>query len=136
MKSPIGNYMYIPRLFCPVAGTLRSKSVLLLGPRRTGKTLYIKNQLKPDRVYNLLLNRFALERLLLRVSTSAHAKRFLLKGALLFTLWHNDPRRPTRDADLLGFGPIEEANLSHVRRRCSQARSTCDLAIARDLISR
>jgi hypothetical protein len=61
--------------------------------------------------YSLLLNRFALERLLLRVSTSAHANRFLLKGALLFTLWYDDPHRPTRDADLLGFGPDDEANL-------------------------
>lgn len=49
--------MYIPRIFCPVAETLKTKSVLLLGPRRTGKTQYIKNQLKPDRVYNLLQNR-------------------------------------------------------------------------------
>lgn len=49
--------MYIQRLFCPVAETLKTKSVLLLGPRRTGKTLYIKNELKPDRVYNLLQNR-------------------------------------------------------------------------------
>lgn len=61
--------------------------------------------------YSLLLNRFALERLLLRISTSPHANRFLLKGALLFTLWYDDPHRPTRDADLLGFGPDDEANL-------------------------
>lgn len=54
--------------------------------------------------YNLLLNRFALERLLCRLSHSAHADRFLLKGALLFALWYDDPHRPTRDADLLGFG--------------------------------
>ena len=61
--------------------------------------------------YSLLLNRFALERLLLRVSTSPHANHFLLKGALLFALWYDDPHRPTRDADLLGFGPDDEANL-------------------------
>ena len=61
--------------------------------------------------YSLLLNRFALERLLLRVSTSAHSDRFLLKGALLFALWYDTPHRPTRDADLLGFGPDDEANL-------------------------
>ena len=61
--------------------------------------------------YSLLLNRFALERLLLRVSTSPHADRFLLKGALLFALWYDTPHRPTRDADLLGFGPDDEANL-------------------------
>lgn len=69
--------------------------------------------------YSLLLNRFALERLLLRLSTSPHAHRFLLKGALLFALWYDDPHRPTRDADLLGFGPDGDANL---------ADTFCDIA--------
>ncbi len=61
--------------------------------------------------YSLLLNRFALERLLARISTSPHADRFLLKGALLFALWYDTPHRPTRDADLLAFGPDDEAHL-------------------------
>ena len=61
--------------------------------------------------YNLLLNRYGMERLLARVSTSPHADRFLLKGALLFALWYDTPHRPTRDADLLGFGPDDEENL-------------------------
>lgn len=61
--------------------------------------------------YSLLLNRFSMERLLARLSTSPHADRFLLKGALLFALWYETPHRPTRDADLLGFGPDDEANL-------------------------
>lgn len=61
--------------------------------------------------YSLLLNRFAMERLLARVSTSPYADRFLLKGALLFALWYDTPHRPTRDADLLGFGPDDEVNL-------------------------
>lgn len=61
--------------------------------------------------YNLLLNRFGIERLLARVSASPHADRFLLKGALLFALWYDTPHRPTRDADLLGFGPVDEATL-------------------------
>ena len=61
--------------------------------------------------YNLLLNRFALERLLCRVAASPHADRFLLKGALLFSLWYEQPHRPTRDADLLGFGPDDAETL-------------------------
>ena len=61
--------------------------------------------------YNLLLNRFALERLLCRVAASPHAERFLLKGALLFSLWYDQPHRPTRDADLLGFGPDDAQTL-------------------------
>ncbi len=54
--------------------------------------------------FNQVLVRFALERILYRLSQSAHADRFLLKGALLFTLWYDMPHRATRDADLLGFG--------------------------------
>lgn len=48
--------------------------------------------------YNLLLNRFALERLLCRVAASPPALRFLLKGALPFSLWYDQPHRATRDA--------------------------------------
>ncbi len=61
--------------------------------------------------YNPLINRFGMERLLARVSTSAHVDRFLLKGALLFSLWYDTPHRPTKDADLLGYGPDDESNL-------------------------
>ncbi len=55
--------------------------------------------------FNLTLTRYGLERLLYRLSVSEHAPNFLLKGALLFQLWYGQPHRPTRDADLLGFGP-------------------------------
>ena len=61
--------------------------------------------------YTLLLNRFALERLLCRLAVSPHADRFLLKGALLFSLWYDQTHRPTRDADLLGFGPDDAQTL-------------------------
>lgn len=55
--------------------------------------------------FNLVLTRYGLERLLYRLSISQHAHNYLLKGALLFSLWYDHPHRPTRDADLLGFGP-------------------------------
>lgn len=55
--------------------------------------------------FNLTLTHYGLERLLYRLSVSQHAHRYLLKGALLFSLWYDQPHRPTRDADLLGFGP-------------------------------
>ena len=55
--------------------------------------------------FNLILTHYGLERLLYRLSISPHAGNYLLKGALLFSLWYDQPHRPTRDADLLGFGP-------------------------------
>ena len=51
--------------------------------------------------FNQVLVRFALERILYRLTQSPHADRFLLKGALLFTLWYDMPHRATRDVDLL-----------------------------------
>ncbi|WP_199342983.1 nucleotidyl transferase AbiEii/AbiGii toxin family protein [Calothrix sp. FACHB-1219] len=54
--------------------------------------------------FNLTLTHYGLERLLYRLSISSHAANYLLKGALLFSLWYDKPHRPTRDADLLGFG--------------------------------
>jgi len=63
------------------------------------------------RDFTLVLTRYALERLLYRLSISEHADHFLLKGALLFDLWFDVPFRPTRDMDLLGFGVAEEPHL-------------------------
>lgn len=68
--------------------------------------------------FNLVLTRYAIERLLYRLSLSRHADQFLLKGALLFDLWFDVPHRPTRDADLLSFGsariPDIEATLREI----------------------
>ena len=55
--------------------------------------------------YGLTLTKYAMERLLYRLSVSRWRDSFLLKGALLFDLWFDQPHRPTRDIDLLGFGP-------------------------------
>ncbi|NJL50731.1 MAG: nucleotidyl transferase AbiEii/AbiGii toxin family protein [Blastochloris sp.] len=51
-----------------------------------------------------VLRRYAIERLLYRLSVSPERDRFVLKGAMLFTAWLPDPFRPTQDLDLLGFG--------------------------------
>lgn len=66
--------------------------------------------------FNQILVRYALERFLYRLSRSRHAERFLLKGALLFTLWYDMPHRPTRDVDLLGFGASDLDSLREVFR--------------------
>ena len=56
----------------------------------------------------LLLTRYALERLLHRLSLSPHRERFMLKGAMLLATWFDEPHRATRDVDLLGFGDAAE----------------------------
>lgn len=66
--------------------------------------------------FSLVLTRYAIERLLYRISVSNHADQFLLKGALLFDLWFDIPHRPTRDADFLGFGSAELPHIEGVFR--------------------
>jgi len=52
----------------------------------------------------LLMTRYVIERLLYRLSCSSHRDRFILKGAMLFSLWADAPYRATGDLDLLGAG--------------------------------
>lgn len=63
---------------------------------------------------NLVLTRFAVERFLYRLSRSVHAERFVLKGALLLLSWLGETLRPTRDADLLGFGDLSDDALVQI----------------------
>lgn len=54
--------------------------------------------------FQLILIQYAIERLLYRLSRSHYERRFLLKGAMLFSLWSDEPFRSTRDVDFLGQG--------------------------------
>jgi predicted nucleotidyltransferase component of viral defense system len=70
--------------------------------------------------FDLLLTRYALERLLYRLSTTSYRERFVLKGAVLMTTWFENPFRPTRDLDLLGFGDnAPDALLAIFREICA-----------------
>ena len=64
------------------------------------------------RVFDVLLVRFALERLLYRLSISEHRDRFVLKGGMLVTVWVEDDNRVTRDADFLGHGDPDPERLA------------------------
>jgi predicted nucleotidyltransferase component of viral defense system len=59
------------------------------------------------RGFDILLVRFALERLLFRLSQSAHRENYILKGGMLVTQWLDHDNRETRDADFLGFGEAD-----------------------------
>src|SRR5690606_37451072 len=51
--------------------------------------------------FQFTLSRYAAERLLVRLTQSPHAGRFILKGAMLFELWTGQTHRSTLDVDLL-----------------------------------
>ena len=75
---------------------------------------------------NVVFVRYACERLLYRLSRSAHRERFVLKGALLLFVWLGETVRPTRDADLLGFGKVDAESLRRV------FAEVCELSVEPD----
>jgi predicted nucleotidyltransferase component of viral defense system len=84
------------------------------------RTRLLKLARERNQPNDLLLTRYALERLLFRLSTTKHRERFVLKGAMLMSTWFDDPFRPTRDLDLLGFGaPDPQAVLAVFREICA-----------------
>lgn len=54
------------------------------------------------RPFNEVLQYYAIERFLYRLSLSPFATQFILKGALTLLVWKTPITRPTRDIDLLG----------------------------------
>ncbi|MGA9998111.1 MAG: nucleotidyl transferase AbiEii/AbiGii toxin family protein [Pyrinomonadaceae bacterium] len=63
--------------------------------------------------FQVTLTRYALERLLYRLSRSGYREQFIIKGAMLFSIWNESPHRPTRDLDLLSFGASEITRLEN-----------------------
>lgn len=66
--------------------------------------------------FDQVLQYFAMERLLYRLSSSAHKDSFVLKGALLFRVWDLPDSRATRDIDFLAFLDNSPENLIAVFR--------------------
>jgi hypothetical protein len=71
-----------------------------------------------------ILQRYAIERFLFRLSQSEHAGKFVLKGAQMLVAWGSPRTRPTMDIDLLGYTKNDLANLESV------VRNVCDASHA------
>ena len=68
------------------------------------------------RPFQEILQFYAMERFLYRLSVSPHASRFVLKGALMLLVWDAPSPRPTMDVDLLGRLDNSLDNLTRVVR--------------------
>lgn len=79
-----------------------------------------------SRPFNELLQRYASERFMYRLSRGPHADRFVLKGALLFTAWGSPTSRPTMDIDLLGRIDNSIETITDVMK------TTCEMAVEED----
>lgn len=73
-----------------------------------------------------LLSRYGRERLLYRLGISEYQEHFILKGALLFAYWFGTPHRPTRDIDLLSYGPSDIPHVEEI------FRNLCVLSVEQD----
>ena len=62
----------------------------------------LNNARNTQRPFLEVLQYFAIERFLYRLSKSPHGDKFTLKGALMFSVWEPGLPRPTKDIDLLG----------------------------------
>lgn len=73
------------------------------------------------RPFNELLQYYAMERFLYRLSCSEHAQGFVLKGGLMLAYWGVSITRPTKDIDLLGAMSNDVTVLEDlVRNMCAQ----------------
>lgn len=88
------------------------------------RLLNIANEKKED--FQLILTRYALERILFRLGQSKYNETFILKGAFLFLIWEEAVHRPTRDIDLLGKGDNSIHQLAEI------FKDICVLAVPDD----
>lgn len=78
------------------------------------------------RAFNELLPYYGIERLLYRLSVSEHARKFILKGALMFNVWGVESMRPTRDIDLLGYTSAAMESIEEIFRAVCQMNVEAD----------
>lgn len=78
------------------------------------------------RPFNELLQHYANERFLYRLSKTPQAGKFVLKGALMLPVWKSSLSRPTQDIDLLG-------RISNdIKALTSVMRAACDMNVEPD----
>ena len=98
---------------------MRKRRITDVGASVRQRLLNLAKQRNED--FGLVLSRYAIQRLLYRLSRSPYAEDFILKGAQLFSLWTELPHRTTRDLDLLSQGSPALDRLETVFRNvCEQ----------------
>jgi Nucleotidyl transferase AbiEii toxin, Type IV TA system len=78
------------------------------------------------RPFQELLQYYAMERFLYRLSTTSHRARFVLKGALMLHVWDAPLARATKDLDFLGRLDNSLENLERVVREVCAADVEAD----------
>lgn len=79
-----------------------------------------------NRPFSEILQYYGMERFLYRFSRSKYADKFILKGALMFTVWQVSQRRTTLDIDFSTHCDNQIANIEKV------IRDVCKVSVAID----
>ena len=93
---------------------------ILKNPAASIRARLLNHARKHGDVFERILTRYAIERLLYRLSQTEAAERYVLKGAMLFVTWPEHVFRPTGDLDLLGRGAPEPAAITDLFTRICQ----------------
>ena len=79
-----------------------------------------------NRPFAELLQYYGMERFLYRFSQSEYADKFILKGALMFTVWQVPERRTTLDIDFLGRYDNQVAKIAEVIKEICKTTVSSD----------
>ena len=88
------------------------------------KLLNISRENKID--YMKILIRYAIERFLYRLGISEYKNKFVLKGAMLFIIWTENPHRTTKDLDLQLIENISRNEIMKI------LKSVCEMKVEPD----
>lgn len=76
----------------------------------------LNHSIREKRPFLEVLQYYAMERFLYRLTQSSYADHFILKGALMLRVWEAPEFRPTMDIDMLGRTSNDEENLQAIFR--------------------
>lgn len=79
-----------------------------------------------NRPFSEILQYYGMERFLYRFSCSEYVDKFILKGALMFTVWQIPERRATLDIDFLAYYDHQIASIEKVMKK------VCELKVEPD----
>lgn len=79
-----------------------------------------------NRPFQEILQYYGMERFLYRLSKSKYADKFILKGALMFTVWDVHERRPTVDID---FAANYDSKINAIEK---VIRDICKISVEED----
>lgn len=87
----------------------------------------LKNQARSRGIpFNEILTYYVLERFLYRLAESKYQNDFVLKGALLMSLWPGGLSRSTRDIDLRGYVPHDPERITKIFREICDVQGDQD----------